>query len=280
MPDSSWDTYTPEPRRWRFGGRLLLAVGVIALALATLIAAMVSFARRNHGSAWRIARAVVERLRTDEGARELYRANPVLADAYPTEEAFLEPVRALRGGLRLPEREPAEGREYRVSTSPFDLGVQVKGEGGTWMALRWEPAGPFREDASGEGIRRLTLAPEASEVRRIEQDQRKLRREHHWARFASTARILAGEDGLRQLQAGGARLRTEPSDPAAFAALLRRRSAALRELPADSVRAKDLAVHSRRNPFRSKLEVSATLADGGFLRLTWNPQDLAEIELR
>ena len=56
---------------------------------------------------WDEARRVMDQLRTDEGAKTLYTANPGLAGTYPTEALFLQAAKAWRPRLEpLPQTAP------------------------------------------------------------------------------------------------------------------------------------------------------------------------------
>lgn len=281
MPDSSWDTYTPERPSvlGRFGGRLLVALGVAGVAVTMLVVGFASAARSQRGSAWVLARNVEAQLRTDERARELFRRNPALARAYADEEAFLARVREHRAGLGLPEREPPEGPEYRIGTGPFRLWVQVKCTGGTWIDVVVQSAEPFGSPPPGDGITRVVLARERTELRQQFRAQAERRNSAPWKRFRALAEELV-RDGSGPLATRHPGLRTFPSDPAAFAAAVQRRREALVALPAERRQDGSSRIHSRTSPFKQQLDIEADLKDGGLLRARWERDALVEVELR
>ena len=119
MPDASWDnTGEPAPKKGLplWGKISLGCCGGCALGFVLLMATCVGGARwvAHHGApefldqmlgsafldkAWARMDEVVRALKTDEGARNLYRRNPGLADNFPTEEDFLKAAQEWRPNL-------------------------------------------------------------------------------------------------------------------------------------------------------------------------------------
>lgn len=280
MADSSWDTYTPERRSFgRLGGRLLTALAVVAAAITLLVVALVSVARDRHSHAWTLAQRVEAHLRDDDRARELFRRNPVLARSYADEEAFLAQVREHRAGLGLPGAEPPEGTEYQVGTGPFQLWVEFKCTGGTWIRALHGYGGPLQTTETGDGLVRLVLGRDRTDLR---QQARKLaahRASEPWRRFIALSRQLAREGGAETLLRDHPGLRTDPAEPLAFAALARRRRQALLAVPEDPDAKGPFRTRRHSGPFGSRAEISGELPEGGSLRALWRNDRLAEIEL-
>lgn len=280
MPDSSWDTYTPDSSRWRIGGKLLTGLGIGILLLVLLVSTLAMVARNTRSKAWPLVNHVVTRLGTDEQARDLYRRNPALATSYATEEAFLERVRQHREGLKIADAEPAAGPEYRVASGPFGLRVRHRCDAGTWVEVGVEFGGPFRPAPTGEGISRLNLAKEARDLRRQAQAVADQRSAKDWKRFVETCRIIAGDGGSDRLKRESPALKTVPADAAVFTALLQRRRDGLLALPDDP---KAQGPHSKRvhrGPFLQSMEIEAGLTGGGSIRIAWRSDTLATVELR
>jgi hypothetical protein len=136
MVDSSWDNSgRPAPKKGISTGMKVLTGCGIALLLV-LVTCVVggavlgtyirkdprAFEARIEGFAqgfvqrdWERFRNLMEQLRTDEGVRTVYRANPGLRQAQGTEEQFLQSVRAWRPRLGpLPQEAPVGGhRRHR-----------------------------------------------------------------------------------------------------------------------------------------------------------------------
>lgn len=277
MADSSWDTYTADPPHRRIGGKLLTAAGV-AIGLVVLVAALLAVAAGAARSrAWPLARGVAARLQSDDQARELFRRNPALADGYGSEEAFVERVREHREGLMLPASQPSQGPEFRVMSSPFEIRVRLKGEGGTWMEVVADLGGPFRP--AGEGIRRLNLAKDPRDLRRQAQLAQDRRFAGDWERFVRVCASLAAEGGPEALRRDAAGLQTVPVDAGDFAAKARQRRLELLAIPADrrALGAARVRIHS--GPFSRTVEIEAPFPEGGGIRARWRQDQLMELAL-
>ncbi|MBI4913441.1 MAG: hypothetical protein HY823_11935 [Acidobacteria bacterium] len=272
MSDSSWDTYTPQRPARAWWGPLVLGAGVLALAVLLFGAGLVFSMRNMHGASWVLVQDLATRLRTEDRARQLYRANPALAEAYGSEEAFLARVRELREGFRPPPQAPREGPDYRVQASPWRLWVRVKAPGGTWLDAVVDHGGPFGQ-ARGEGLVRLILARDPEELRSLAKTQvaaiRAARDSAAWRRFSEAARTLADPGGLERLRQGSGEFQTVPSDPEAFRRILEQRRMALQALPEDPGRVSGRSSRSQRGPFRHAWEGQVSLPQGGLFRARW-----------
>jgi len=135
MVDASWDNsgFPPEKKRLGTGMKVLMGCGITALILLATCGIGVAvlrnlikkdpkgFEQRVEGFAqgliqkdWERLRALVTQLQTDEGTREVYRANPGLRQAHPTEDQFLQAVRAWRPRLApLPAEVPVSRHRRR-----------------------------------------------------------------------------------------------------------------------------------------------------------------------
>jgi hypothetical protein len=276
MRDTSWNTYTPTAPSRSFGWLKVLAG--IAVVLALLIAALVTYQQAARRQAWPLARTIAARLATDEGARDLYAKNPDLHDSYPTEQAFLEAVRPLRAGLALPEQEPGRGRRgFITHVGPGQARIRVRGEGGTWLDLTVRRRGGFGPEPRGEGISSLLLADSReglmAQLRRL----REAEFEPLWQRFRATAAPLATEAGARTLLDRPG-LSHAPGDAAAFLALRQTRQIGLSALPATRTEAHArLVTHS--GPFGRDVRMTCPLSGGGSLGLAWHNDQLTAVEL-
>ncbi len=167
MADSSWDNGgygkptkvgMPTWAKVTIGGcglLLLISLGTCAggyLFLGSLLKGIESQApKRDSGNLrrnvlgfaidrirpeWEDFRAVVEQLRTEQGCKALYAANPDLAATWPREADFLAAAKAWQPGLPpAPELTPEllQGHE----------GIQIKSQFGGKVRVDWRPkAGP------------------------------------------------------------------------------------------------------------------------------------------
>lgn len=273
MADGSWDTYTPDAPRRRAWGWVLGAVGTVALVAAVLAAGLAAVEGNSRAGAWPLLQNVAARLRTDDGALDLYRRNPALAESYASEADFLARVREHRDGLKLADTAPAEGAAYRVRSSPFDVRVRHLAAGGIWLEVAVAFGGPFRPAPAGEGIFRLNLARDPKDLRRRAASQEQPTGKD-WARFVELGRALGRDQGL------GSAVRTIPTDAAAFAALVRQRRTALSTLQTEERTASGSSIRIQDGPFGRSVEVQAALEDGGLLKAAWKGETLVRVELR
>ena len=106
MADSSWDNSGQAPRQAShvpFWGKVAIGCGAAFLCFVLAVGALVGWGVHKAGSAidrgWAQLHQGVEQLKSESGARALYRANPGLAQTYPTEGAFLEAAAGWRPRL-------------------------------------------------------------------------------------------------------------------------------------------------------------------------------------
>lgn len=153
MADPSWDNAgygKPAKAGMPTWAKVLLGCGVVAvLALATCVgggvylahrmkkdpegfkARVLGFAIDRMRPDWEDFRAVVEQLRTPEGCRALYAANPALAATWPKESDFLAAAKAWQPGLpAAPELTP-ELLEHD--------GIQINSEWDRKLRVSWRP---------------------------------------------------------------------------------------------------------------------------------------------
>lgn len=110
--DPSWQNEAPPPKKGlSVFGKVLIGCGAAFLCFVIAVGAMayvvVSKATSAMDRGWAQMRAEVHSLRTEEGARELYRKNPGLAQNYPTEEDFVKASAEWRSKLEdLPASRP------------------------------------------------------------------------------------------------------------------------------------------------------------------------------
>ncbi len=269
--------------RWLawLGGAAAL-VGVIGLSVFLRV-------QENEGKAWPITAAVVTRLATDAGARDLYAKNPRLAEDYPSVDAFIAAVAAQRAAFgTLPARQPDA---FHSNSDPTDLSVVAKGTGGGWMELQVE-----RSDGSeaghaaiGEGITYLGFGPDEKALDEARKNLRSAYHEAKWAEFRAVEQALLTDAGVNGL------LQTHPdlaSGETARAAFFQQVQAwrprlAEHQPPATwkeaaDADAKDEMVsmrHRSGGPFGDHLEVGWRVTDQGWLRATWDNGRLVKVSL-
>lgn len=276
MRDPSWNTYTPTASS-RFSGWMKGLAG-LAVVIALLITALVTYQQSAQRLAWPLARSVAARLATDEGARDLYAKNPELQDLYPTQQAFLDTVRPLRAGLTLPDQEPRRNRRGFITfVGPSQARVRARGEGGTWMDLTVRRRSAFGPEPRGEGLSRLLLANSREGLLAQFHSLHETELEPHWQRFRDTAATLATEAGAHGLLERPG-LSHSPSNAAAFLALRQRRQAGLAQLPPTRVEA-HVRTTLRSSPFGREVQMACPIPGGGTLSLTWKNDQLTVLEL-
>ncbi len=135
MVDASWDNSGLPPQKKGLGTGMKVLMGCGIAVLVALVTCAVdgailrniikkdpkAFEKRVEGFAkgliqkdWERFRTLVHQLQTDEGARALYRANPGLHQAHPTEDQFLQTARAWRPRLGpLPAEAPVGNHRHR-----------------------------------------------------------------------------------------------------------------------------------------------------------------------
>ena len=157
MASGDWSREAPQPSRR--GASLGLRVALVILAIPiVLVLFLVGQSKTVEAQAWPVIQRVTQRLQTDAEAGRLYRANPALARRYPTEEAFLEQVRAYRLQFAsLPDLRPQADR-YECHAGPNGFRASVQGSGGSWATFEVRQDILF-EKVPGEGILRLEFSP-------------------------------------------------------------------------------------------------------------------------
>jgi len=136
VQDASWDnSAAPPPRKAGLGtgGKILIGCGAAALCLLLAIGALAWVVYNKVNTAmdrgWVTMHRKLDDLKTDSGARRLYRENPGLAQNYPTEEEFLRASREWRDKLGdLPEKRP-EIREMLRSRGPGGVVIKSRDTG-------------------------------------------------------------------------------------------------------------------------------------------------------
>lgn len=112
-PDASWDNQAAPPRKQGLSvlGKVLIGCGAAMLCFVLAVAALswvvFSKATKALDQGWADLHHELHSLRTEEGARRLYRDNPGLAQTYATEDEFVKVSAGWRSKLGdLPEKRP------------------------------------------------------------------------------------------------------------------------------------------------------------------------------
>ncbi|HJV22151.1 MAG TPA: hypothetical protein VJ570_05615 [Holophagaceae bacterium] len=162
MADSNWDSPAPAVPKpgMPLWGKILVGCGVLFLLVMGSCVALGIYAGKhpekikNAVGGWGMSflkpewddlRATVEALRTEEGGKALYTANPALAKQWATQEDFLKEAREWRE--QLPEL-PAELTVDLLEHQDLSLNNQFGGEmhviyrkkGGLRIELAWDRA--------------------------------------------------------------------------------------------------------------------------------------------
>ena len=193
MVDASWDNGGLPPQKKGLGAGMKVLMGCGIAALVALVTCAVggailgnmikkdpeAFEMRVEGFAkglmqkdWERFRTLVDQLRTDEGARALYRANPSLHQAHPTEGQFTQAARTWRPRLGpLPAEAPMGKHRHRDHGQPEtgatqedptesakDPSVNIRKVFGTTVIQCRFPAGALVSVTfDGEGVQRIEV---------------------------------------------------------------------------------------------------------------------------
>ena len=233
MPSSAWSSgdAAPAARRGPSLG-LKVALGVLSLPFLLWLF-LTGQSKAVQARAWPVIRQVARQLQTDADAGRLYRANPALARGYPSEEVFLDRVRAYRAQFPdLPDRAPGADR-YECFAGPNGFRASVQGSGGAWAAFEVRQSILF-EKVPGEGLLRMEFSPTKEPNDSERRALRKARAELDWQQYREVCDLLASEPGTRALWLREPGLRRSFPDEAAlqaFAADIRPHLQPLLETP-------------------------------------------------
>ncbi|WP_257310129.1 hypothetical protein [Geothrix fuzhouensis] len=157
MASGDWSGEATQPSGQGASLGLQVALGILAIPIV-LVLFLFGQSKTVEAQAWPVIHRVALGLQTDAGVERLYRANPALASRYPTEEAFLERVRAYRPQFaNLPGLPPKTGR-YECHAGPNGFRASVQGSGGSWAIFEVRQDILF-EKVPGEGLLRLEFSP-------------------------------------------------------------------------------------------------------------------------
>lgn len=281
--NASWNSPASASRPSGFlRGCLVWTLGIGA-GIALLITAGALKSQGTRSKVWPILRQTVERLRSDEGAAQLYARNPALASAYPTQAAFLERVRSLRPGLdALPAQEPEQDEDhYRISAGPSGFRARVQAPGGSWLLLQVEGPGALGlRDIPGEGITRLELAHSLDELREAGRQREAARAAETYGRLRNLAQALQNPDAARGLYRQNPDLAKAWPSEAAFLDQIAAWRPKLPVLPEDKDAATGRFSSSRREMLgRTELRLSYGPDGGAALQAVWVNDRLQEIRL-
>lgn len=283
MAESSWNTSAPaKPRRRGFPAWLLVPVVFIVAggAIAFTLAGRATGLRRQ---AWPLIQAVHQRLATDEGARDIFRKNPVCAEGYGSEEAFVETVRTWRAKVGpLPASEPGESMHaYDVNSDPFELTVACRGQGGGWLRARFVtgPATGGRE--VGEGLSQLVFGDSLRDLLGSARTARRQSRTRQWGEFRVLLMRLGADDTALALYRAEPALRQRWATEQAFLDETRGWRPALAALPEaipDSEQTPGVRVEFRQShsPFGQRRAIRFQHM-GGAWKVSWRDGVLADL---
>ncbi len=154
MGDGSWDNSgVPLSKKGMpLWGKILTGCGLVLLLLLGSCVGLACWGIHRVGSladkTWGEMDRSVRGLKTPEGARDLYRANPGLAENYPTEEDFLKAAEGWRSNLgEFPSRRPnlrdlmqeqKVGGHFTVSTQNHTTRIEYQIPKGGRLYLQME----------------------------------------------------------------------------------------------------------------------------------------------
>jgi hypothetical protein len=276
VASGDWSQETSGSSRRGISLGLKVALGLLALPIALWLFLM-GQSKAVETQAWPVIRKVAQRLQTDAEAGRLYRANPALARVYPSEEMFLEQVRAHRTQFAsLPDLPPGADR-YECFAGPNGFRASLQGSDGLWAAFEVRQ-NILLERVPGEGVLRVEFSPTKEPNGRERRALRRARADADWQRYRDICALLASEAGTRTLWRQEPGLRPAFPDEGtllAFAADLRPR---LQPLPEAVGRA---GMRMRRQVQRGTQDETVRLGypfHGGTLTAVWSGGQLTGLE--
>ncbi len=283
MRDASWDSGEAV----RQGGRKpwlkwLLLTGGVTLSLSLVIGGSLgSLAFRHRSQLWPAVRNIHSRLQSDEGARELFKKNPALAETYAHEQDFVATVRDWRakvGGL--PVQEPAESPTYSPNADPGEVSASIKGSGGAWMMVEIQ-GGALAGPIEGEGINHIFFGADEKALESAREKAGEHGAERAWEEFREV--MLRCNDDLKAAELYRVEFglhATYPSETA-FLDSVRKLRPVIANLPATNQKGlHEFSIHSYQTPFANNRVLSFRSTDGQRLVATWKGGQLNNVELR
>jgi len=256
--------------------------GVLIFLAIPVVLWLVLFARMKtiQVRAWPVIRQVCQRLQTDAAARQLFQANPALAEAYRSEEVFLERVQAYRSQFaNLSEHQPPEGEHFECFATPVGFFASIQGTGSAWAILEVQRSTPFRS-VSGEGLLRLEFSPTREDRDSERRALRKAKAEAAWKRYREIYEQLGTEEGTRALWQREPGLRPTFPDEGTLVRFMAATRPHLQVLPESMGQAK---VHLRRQalggPTSEVVRLSYPFPEGTFT-LVWTAGRLSGLEFQ
>lgn len=282
MAENSWDNSAPSPSRrrswaWLWKGALVLVASVAGLVLLLLVKAQTSSRK-----VWPLMRQVAERLRTDEGAKDLWNKNPVLKQSYGGEAAFLEEVRVHRLALAaLPVMEPPrDGKEFKPSAGPFNVSLRFHAGRDTWIQLVIQNISFSRDRNLGEGITQLVFGKDEESLKSRQREARQAFWVQEWNQFRNIGEALRQDDSTRMMYRQHVGLKAQFPDEGAFLSTIQGWRSHLKPLPEDYETAKATWNRQRRStPFGNSLKMTYPVDTGFLLHQNWRDGELVEIRL-
>lgn len=250
-------------------------MGILAVPLI-VVTFLLGQSKTVEAQAWPVIRRVAQRLQTDAETERLYRANPALARAYPTSEAFLEQVRTHREPFAaLPDLSPGRER-YECFAGPNGFLASVRGSDGSWARIEVRKNVLF-ETVPGEGILRVEFSPTKAPNDRERSALRRTRAEADWRRFREVCAQLASPDGTRTLWQREPGLRRSFPREADLQALAAEIQPHLRPVPEPSRLAR-LRLHRQVQGPQGETVRLACAFPGGTLKAAWTRDQLTGLE--
>ena len=166
MRDSSWDN-GPGPtanKGLSVWGKVAIGCGTAVLCFVLAVGSLTWWGVNKASSAmdtgWAELHRAVECLRSEAGTRALYRANPGLAQEYPTEKAFLQAAARWRPSLgEVPAQRP-DLKALLDSQRGGGFSLKTHYSGGRkllWMRLRMSTGATLVIEREGEKLTDLRV---------------------------------------------------------------------------------------------------------------------------
>lgn len=282
MADHQWDNGAPPPlqrRRWAW-------LWKTALVFAAVMAGMAVFlfikAQSTSRQVWPLMRQIAARLQTDEGAKDLWRKNPILKQSYGDEAAFLSQVRAYRPSLAaLPDLEPPrDGKEFRAFTGPFNVFLRFHAASEAWVQLVIVSTPFFTDRNLGEGVTQLVFAKDEPSLKARLREARQGYWIGEWKQFRDLELALLQDESAAFLYRQHPGLKTQFPDERAFLEEIKGWRSHLKPLPEDyKIAQKSFRSRRRGGPFETSLNLAYPVDEGYVLHENWRDDELVEIRL-
>ncbi len=283
MRDAGWDNGEAVRRSGRHPWLkwLLLTGGMFVSVSLVLGGSLGSLAFRHRTQLWSAVRTIHSRLQSDDGARDLFKKNPALAELYANDQQFVDTVRDWRPRIGdLPAQEPAEGSTYSPNADPGEASASIKGAGGAWMTVNIE-GGPLAGPVEGEGITRILFGEDEKALEAAREKAGSLETRRDWEEFRKVMLQCGDDTKAAELYRKEPGLRAAYHSESAFLEAAKAWRPTIEGLPSTKQNdAHDFSIYRNETPFGRTKVLTFKNAKGEHLTARWRDGHLSGLELR